>query len=841
MELEDATIIYLALILPILLILSFSLSVSIKEIRATNDYQNKLLDATRDGIQAFEINTSNETFRDVSDALKIMVEASINTFKEGFAKRIGMSGASKATIDNYLPFTLFTLNDGYYINSPSFTPHVLKFQKDGIAAHVGDYGVSEPEQGNLKDYTVKNTEYENMKYPKRDENTQNYQTAPQHLIAPIYNPVLYQKYNENEDPKSKESLNATIDPTNSKLIFDRTTVLKNYIPYSARYKHDDDLDVVISYSMDNFISVIGKKKTQQGDYEYFSRSGYLLDPKIEIEISGIKGLENKENTENTGVTDEIIDKIVNYSDNKIEVKLKNIKRWYINPENGEEKTEELDTVITYDNSQKINLDPLNTSHAYLVQQREAVKYYIKSYYFTKWAFEKLKDITVGDVKVDLPDDLKKALQKTDKKSIINDIKIENQNQKIFDINEDNGYAISDKDSYFNYHKKSVMRNSIQYNIFIAASNFAKVIQQTNSSDNIYKRVEIPMISETDWEDICSNISMVTFTNGLKTPKGILSTYAKVSSGDNQFTINEDGLYFVASNAFDKGDKADLKKEEYVNNPLYKYHKITSTELDNLDQNENIIGYVGDLINNFIYDGKVLTAAEKNSLESTGSNVNGSKEFLRKNYKSFRSVVEDNAYKEENVKLKNKNKRLNALYSTIGAKKNTRVNLITIKENRSFKLFKLQQTFDSYSGDLKSAFGKYTPTINDIQIVVKLPEITVVKRNIIGTIENPRVLYDLEVTIGNFKYTVENKALAPKGRTQNQNKKDIEYENISMMNLFREIPLQNNQKIEKFFNMNDENYFGLGQNFEIKLNNIRLDVPNANNPKLEIVEVRVNYN
>lgn len=836
MELEDATIIYLAFILPILLILSFSLSVSIKEIRATNDYQNKLIDATRDGIQAFEINTSNETFRDVSDALKIMVEASINTFKEGFAKRIGMSGASKATIDNYLPFTLFTLNDGYYINSPSFTPHVLKFQKDGIAAHVGDYGVSEPEQGNLKEYTVKNSEYENMKYPKRDENTQNYQTAPQHLIAPIYNPVLYQKYNENEDPKNKESLHATIDPTNSELIFDRTTVLKNYIPYSARYKHGEELDVVISYSMDNFLSVIGKSKTQQGDYEYFSRSGYLLDPGIEMKITGIKGLENGDNA---GVTDEIIDKIINYSNNKIEVNLHGIKRWYINPENGEEKTEELDTVITYNNSQGLNLDSLNTTHAYMIQQREAVKYYIKSYYFTKWAFEKLKDIEVRDVKVDLPEELKKALQKTDKNSIINDIKTEKEGQKIFDSTDK--YVISDKNSYFNYHKKSVMRNSIQYNIFIAASNFSKVIQQTNTNKNIYRRVEIPMLSDVDWEDVCTNISMVTFTNGLKTPKGILSTYAKVSSGDNQFTINEDGLYFVAANAFDKGDKPDLKIEDYKNNPLYKYHKITSTELDKLDQNENVTGYVGDLINNFIYDGKVLTAAEKNSLGSDGHKANGSKEFLRKNYKSFRSVVEDNAYKEENVKLKTKAKRLNALYSTIGAKKNTRVNLISIKENRSFKLFKLQQTFDSYSGDLKSASGKYTPTINDIQIVVKLPEITEVKRNILGTMENPRVLYDFEVKIGDFKYEVNNKALAPKGKSQNQDKKDIEYENISMMNILRKIPLQNNQKIENFFNMNDTHYFGLGQNFEINLKNIRLDVPNAASPQLEIVEVRVNYN
>ena len=839
MDLQDATIIYLALILPILLILSFSLSVSIKEMRVTNDYQNKLIDATRDGIKAFEINTSNEDFRDVTDALKVMVEASINTFKTGFAKRVGMDGASKATIDNYLPFTLFTLNDGYYINSPSFTPHVIKFKRDGVAAHVGDYGVAEGE-GDFKNFTLDNDKYEKAKYPEESNQGQNVTAKPK-LIESLYNPVLYQKYEEGNLEAKRKDIKTTIDPTDPGIIYDRTNVLKNYIPYSARYVNDST-DVVISYSMDNFISVVGKKKNGR-DEEYFSRSGYLLDPNIDVKVDGIKSLNMDSNV---SVADDVIDKIIDHSKNEITLTISNIKRWYTNPENGEEKTEILDpVVIKYKNPSGINFDPIKTEFSYILQQREAIKYYIKAYYFTKWTFNKLDDIKVGDFKIDIPDKLEKALRKTDRNGLLSIINLNNavKEEKIFDKNQDDGYLISNKDSNYNYHKKTVMRNSIQYNLFIAASNFSKIISQTKTDKPKYKNVEIPMISDMDWESLCSNISMVTFANGFKTPKGILSTYAIVSSGDNQFTINEDGLYFVAANTFDRGIKAN-KEEDYINNPLYKYHKITSPELEKLDRDDNIKGYVGDLINNYIYDGRVLTEAERRAVAGDDPMKASVKEYMRKNYKSFRSVVEDtsNLKKDEDVKMTRKTKRTNALYSTIGAKKNARVNLIAIKNNRTFKIFRNINSINEFQGKLNSSKEKYMPAIKDIQIVVRLPKIDEVKHTLLGTVVNPYVIYDLNIQIGNFTYLEENLRLSAKARNTANNKNDLEYATINMINYYKALPRESRQKITKFIDIGNEETFGTGEDFKIEFENIKTNLEDESiRPDLEIVEVRINYN
>lgn len=856
MDLQDATIIYLALILPIILILSFTLSVSIKEIRVANDYQHELIDATRDGIKAFEINTSNEKFRDVSDALKIMVQASINTFREGFAKRIGIGGASKSSIDAYIPLTLFTLNDGYYIDSPSFTPHVLKFQRDGVAANVGDYGVSSMDG---KNYKINNNEYNLATVGDPANPTA---TAKPHEINVKHNSVIFQtRENDAQDPKNMDQVTGTIDPTASDVIYDRSNLLKNYIPYSARYDNGTT-NAIISYSMDNYISVIGKKGAPGSqNTEYFSRSGYLLDPNIEIKVEGIAGLD----TLSTSISDKTIDKLVDSSSNEIKLTINGVRRTYISPENGEEKEEILnDVVITYHNLTGNYLDPLLSNNAYLLQKRDAIKYYIKSYYFTKWVYNTLGDLKIGDIKENLPESLKVALEKSGKFSALKEINEDTKKQLLFTKTDKNGYQITNDSSVYNDHKQTVMRNSIQYNIYIAAANYSKVMQNSlDKNPNFKSELNIPLIKESDWEMICKNISMVSFVHGLKTPRATYSSYAIVSSGDNQFTVNEKGLYFVRSDKFNKGLDPDLKPESYVDySPLgksgeYKYHKITSTELKDDQLNENQ-GYVGDLINNFVYDGRELTAAEKRRLGSNSSSGGGvsklsETEYLRKNFKSYKSVVEDDAYMDTDVILNDSPARKSSLLAAIGAIKNNRFNLISIKENRSYKIIKssgdaplnssTSYTIPSSVLASSSSGGGYVPSIKSIQIVIKLPSIDEVARGAFDTIVNPRVNYTLKGVWNGQNESFENSTnyqLSPAGSNALADGLDIKYETKEIFNLPNEISPREDLKPTKYIDLNT-NSFGTGE-CRIEFENIRTNSKNESNIKnLDIVEIRVNYN
>ena len=854
MELQDATILYLALILPIILILNFSLSTTIQEIRIENDYQNKLLDATRDGIKAFEINTSNEKFNDVTDALKIMVEASINTFREGFAKRMGISGASKSVIDNYVPFTLFTLNDGYYINSPSFTPHTVKFKKNGVAAHIGDYGVSKPESGNIVDYTIDNEEYN-----KATDKTNTNVVPEKQYIYPSHNPVIFQKYLQNENAAG-DKVSGTTNPTDKNVVYDRSNVLKNYVPYSARYKNND-FDVIISYSMDNYLSAIGHVKGN-GEDEYFSRSGYILDPKIKIEVTGIKGLDL-----NKGISDYTVDKLVDHANSEITLVIKNIKRRYVNPENGKEETEDLEDITIKYNPENMTtgyIDPVKTENAYIIQQREAIKYYIKSYYFTKWVYAKLGNIKLGDFQPQIPDQIQKAFGNELLSNPVFD-----KNKLLFEANEKEGYAITDYYSDYNLHKRNVMRNSIEYNLYIAASNYSKVrMNSLKNAKAVYRSdMEIPLISENDWDKLCSHITMVSFAHGLKTPRKTYTSYALVSSGDNQYTVDENGLYFVENSYFDLGNNAvidNVNRNQYAENGNYKYHRITSTEIiDGKDANGQERKYVGDLVNNFIYDGKILTAAEKLKYTSNNTeNVYREREFVRKNFKSYRSIVEDNVYKKEDVTLKDtpgkpdRSSRRTALYAAIGAIKNQRYNLITINENRSFKIY--SKSGDPLQGNIgigrydvnlkaENMSTGYMPAIKDIQVVIKLPRITDMVAHTEGfnTIVNPTISADLVGRWGtpgdpnSYTERVPIK-LSPRGDSASGN--DINFQTKEIINLTSKIVRDKSKKPGALVDIDQDQSYGIGEEVSIELENIKTNIKNAPYvPDLEIVEVRVNYN
>ena len=119
MKYQNFAIIFVLLILPISIVLSYYIQTQTDTLVLQTTYQTKLNDSTYDAIAAYQMNSLN-TQKVSGESVKSYVLASVNTFFTTLATNLGMSSASKQMILPYVPAILFTTYDGYYIYSPTY-------------------------------------------------------------------------------------------------------------------------------------------------------------------------------------------------------------------------------------------------------------------------------------------------------------------------------------------------------------------------------------------------------------------------------------------------------------------------------------------------------------------------------------------------------------------------------------------------------------------------------------------------------------------------------------------------------------------------------------------------
>jgi hypothetical protein len=119
MKLQNMTVIFSIIVIPITLILSAYIGIQIDTALVQQRYSSKLIDATHDAVAAFELNTINNNYSTNADSIRRDIKAAITTFSTSLATGFGTSGASSSTIMSYIPALVFTLYDGYYIYSPN--------------------------------------------------------------------------------------------------------------------------------------------------------------------------------------------------------------------------------------------------------------------------------------------------------------------------------------------------------------------------------------------------------------------------------------------------------------------------------------------------------------------------------------------------------------------------------------------------------------------------------------------------------------------------------------------------------------------------------------------------
>ena len=375
------------------------------------------------------------------------------------------------------------------------------------------------------------TNFSSLGYTK--ETLQNYVPAIVYTMYDgyyIYSPYInkWQTDSENQDISKEMSEQITEQHTyenNGKMYG-----LKSYVYYSCRYRKNDDNDVTITYSLDNYIQIQGKI-----DGKVVSKYGYLLsNVSINGESVSYNGIEIPE--ENTTILNGLKENI--YVDGKLEKNLPYVKengtKYYLKDDgtvfsvlNGKSQNQ-----INYDTTKFTN----NKSAKNYYKEADELRKFIQGSSF-------LSSLTTNDI-VDV-DTGKKYIEDSNLKNLYFSI-----TGKIFDF--DNNEGIESETSNFNTHRIDVIKNSIERNLSIAISNF-------NRYSNVTTDFQMPKLKDTDWDKIMNNISVISFFQGANIGGKVYNGYSVITNTMNEDVVMDDSIY--------------IKKDDTI-------YDITDSELQN---------------------------------------------------------------------------------------------------------------------------------------------------------------------------------------------------------------------------------------------------------------------
>lgn len=580
MKVQNLAIIFLVITIPLIMILSYYLDLQRDTLELQAEYDTKLGDATKEGIKAFEVNTvdwSEWVSQRTNETARRNAMATINTFITSLSNNLNISGTAREFMENYIPAIAVTMYDGYYIYAPAYTP-VTKENVDGVQLFYDE----------TTGEVTTNTENGEILYEAKDGQGRSY----------IY------RYTNEEGVTITETLsNLTTDVTKAKMDYLHTLNSKMF--YSAHYTKNN-LDVIVNYTLDNRISVYGENINKIGYLVYFDNSSVIPraytttnDPRKEADIRVYTQVSDTIYN-GTNVDSEILEEQIlyyengsyildtfkyvydiehqklyydesesnfftinstskerNFIDNSDSIKIgsegckyKSISilwgsndstveykkiyqalngrdkgKWCISIKNEnqvpEGETEIIDTEIK--DLAKFGLD--DPKFAEIYRDYSAISYYSEAYAFTNWAKQNLSG--VKQVKYN---------EETKTNEIV-PIEIGGTTVDIFNITQTNNPE--DDNSPIVQHKNEVMKYNVETNLNLSISNY-------NRSGKYDFR--LPVLSANDWEQVFSNISLITFFQGVPIGLKYYNNYAIATSTANREYVDPDEIYFSGNDA-----------------------------------------------------------------------------------------------------------------------------------------------------------------------------------------------------------------------------------------------------------------------------------------------------
>lgn len=624
MKYETISVIFVLIMLPISIVLSYYIQTQTDTLVLETTYQTKLNDSTYDAIAAYQMNSLN-TQQVSGESVKSYVLASVNTFFTTLATNFGMSSASKSNLLQYVPAILFTTYDGYYIYSPTYMPKIatnpntgvgltdsrnrLIYLKKGKKVDISDLIITNPETG---EGSFNRSNFDSNKY--------------------------------------------TVNSEDSMVQYETDYMLKPFIYYSAQYYKENNFDFIASYSLDNYVTLYGTKSNNRDSGNFvtdeFTKSGYLIDPN-KISLSGnlfIKLLakaddETGPNPDSVSAADILkpggtttdLERVAesNYLDfdpqqnstkNNIRYLAINIsnsdsynfvnyyqfqedtlysafeKNYYPNKaatgkpgfrtQTGDQiisDTLEIYKLTNGDQGNYYKQNLLYNQSAYsdlvvkyddvIIDDDDAKQYYIKAYFFSQWVQNNLSDVS-DEYTVELQDDTRNSNYYTKFK--------DNDDRFIFRISNVADNNPESDTSIFVQHKNDVIKNSIQYNLNLAISTYNNNHGVGNEEIDNGAGFQLPVLKSEDWDSVLNNVCMVSFMQGMPCGLTIFNNYAVVKSNNNNTSASIENMYFTQ----EIGSKYKSDKP---------YHKFDCADLAVPAPSGDI--YEADQSANFKYDAK----------------------------------------------------------------------------------------------------------------------------------------------------------------------------------------------------------------------------------------------
>lgn len=549
MKLQNLSVIFIIIVLPIILVVAYYMSLQADTLNMQAAYNTKLLDSTKEAIDAFEINTVewNANYSETADSKRRDVMASINTFTNSFANNLGVSGTSKEYVLANVPAIAFTLYDGYYIYSPAETKLTIK-DDDEVTVFMNEEILT-----SISGYTYEDKDNGKILYI--------YDSGKGGAAAGTYNGQAFTLNPEHAATENKH-------------------ILKPFTSYSEKVKSGEN-EVVINYTLDNYITLYGKMQDTNEDIKYVSRGGYLTDLE---KIKGVAEEANKNSIENIKFDDKDIEpeelsETIAYK--KEDGTLATGKYNYVYDKEKIKIYIEDGRFFILDNEQKIYTDTLSEGSARYKKCTIPKKIGGETTYIE--LYQKLDSRDTNWYKLNDANQYIKIEDITGYKGLTNNIKadysainycvesyvftkwVNSLNLVLTDgttLNISSSNDPENKDSAFSNHKREIIKSVVTSNLNQAITSYSRNSEKTD--------FKLPELTETDWDQILTNVSVITFVQNIPIGLKYYNNYAIATSTVNKEYVDPNEIYL-----YTEQDTSD----EY-------YHKPYCSELGT----DNLIGY-----------------------------------------------------------------------------------------------------------------------------------------------------------------------------------------------------------------------------------------------------------
>ena len=532
MKLQNMTVIFIIIMIPIILVVSYYIGLQINTITMQKNYTVKLQTAAKDSIQALEINTVewNSASSNLADSKRRDVLAAINTFTTSLANGMGIGGAGKGRIQTYIPAIVYTMYDGYYIYSASLMKEqetdnngLTQFDNDGTIKSNG-----ESYQYILKPYSPYSARYVNVN--ENIDVTVNY-TLDNYIR--VYGTV-------NGEYQTKEGYLVVCATSNS----GADANIGVYINQSGnnisdiKYRGAEIVPETLKEQV-YYIDEEGNNHVVEYPYIYDQYDNKLYWDKTEENYFSVDKYNNKvylqkalpEEDAGFSITNRFRKISIPMYDNREDEWTVQKVFQILNPggdfkfyyENESGAFVEFTSVENIDGSDNKKLAGVEVEKD---KDFSAINYCVESYVFTNWVTKKLSSITVRNMQ----------------SPTVGQYNNVGEDANIFVINSNNNPDPENDDAYANsplaQHKKDVIINTIEKNLSQATAQVKEM--------NPNYEYRLPQLSYDEWEQALSNISIIAFMQGMPIGLKYYNNYAIATSTLNKEFVDPDELYFAGT-------------------------------------------------------------------------------------------------------------------------------------------------------------------------------------------------------------------------------------------------------------------------------------------------------